>query len=410
MTDTNSPETPDSGRRRGQAVERLAHLESMDVTVEKLVMGGEGLARYDGIPIFVPRAVPGDRLRVRLVQRKPDYARAEISEVLEPGPGRRQPPCPYFERCGGCDLQQIEDELQPQLKAEAVIETLQRLGRLEMPAPEVVAGAAWGYRLRAQLHAEVSAAGRPEVGYYARGSRELVAIDRCPILVPELEQALGGVAAALPSEPPRRLDLAAGGEGSWTVAPVVEGLPRGSVELKVGDLTYSYDARAFFQSNRSLLPQLIETAVGPWQGDTACDLYAGVGLFTLPLARQYRRVVGVEVDRAAARFARINARHNDLEAIDFVTLHAELALERLRKPYDRLLVDPPRTGLSRKVRQGLLSLRPERLTYVSCDAPTLARDLRQLTEVYRVESWTLLDLFPQTGHMEAVVQLVRSAS
>lgn len=410
MTDANSPEPPDTDRRRGQAVERLAHLEVLEVTIEKLVMGGEGLARYEGIPIFVPRSVPGDRLRVRLVQRRPDYARAAVDEVLEPGPGRRPPPCPYFDRCGGCDLQQIDDELQPRLKAEAVIETLQRLGRLEMPAPELVTGDAWGYRLRAQLHTQVSASGRPEVGYYARGSRELVAVDRCPILVPGLEEALGGIAAALPDEPPRRLDLAAGDEASWTVAPVVDGLPRGSVELKVGDLTYSYDARAFFQSNRNLLPQVVETAVGPWQGDTACDLYSGVGLFTLPLARRYRRVVGVEVDRAAARFARMNARHNGLEAIDFVTLRAELALERLRRPYDRLLVDPPRNGLSRKVREGLLALRPERLTYVSCDAPTLARDLRQLTEVYRVESWTLLDLFPQTGHMEAVVQLIRRAS
>ncbi len=190
------------------------------------------------------------------------------------------------------------------------------------------------------------------------------------------------------------------------MAPVVEGLPRGPVELTVGEHTYRYGARAFFQGHRGLLPRLVEAAVGPWRGATACDLYAGVGLFTLPLARRYGRVVAVESDPAAARFARINARRNDLDSIEIVAQRAEPVLARLPRPCDRLLVDPPRTGLSRAAKEGLLDLRPARLTYVSCDPPTLARDLRQLTTAYRVESWTLLDLFPQTGHMEAVVQLV----
>ena len=401
------PAEPAGGRGdRRRAAERLALLEQIEVTIEKLVMGGEGLARYDGIPIFVPRSVPGDRLRVRLTQRRPDYARAEIVEVLDPGPGRRQPPCPHFDRCGGCDLQQIEDELQPRLKAAAVAETLRRLGRLEMPPPELVAGEPWAYRLRAQLHAAPDPPGGPRVGYFARGSRELVPVDTCPILVPELEEALGGLAAALPAEPPRRLDLAAGQGGGWTMAPVVEGLPRGPVELTVGEHTYRFDARAFFQSHRGLLPRLVEIAVGPWQGATACDLYAGVGLFSLPLARRYERVFAVEADPAAARYARLNVRRNGLGAVEVLALRAELALARMNQPCERMLVDPPRTGLSREVREGLLAQRPDRLTYVSCDPPTLARDLRQLTAVYRVDSWALLDLFPQTGHMEAVVQLV----
>lgn len=406
MSGPGTPETAGEGRRRAAA--RLAQLEELEVAVEKLVMGGEGLARYEGIPIFVPRSVPGDRLRVRLTQRRPDYARAEIVEVLAAGPGRRPPPCPHFARCGGCDLQHIDDDLQPRLKAAAVSETLRRLGRLEMPPPEIVAGEAWGYRLRAQLHAAPGPeGGRPRLGYFARGSRDLVAVDVCPILVPELEQALGQIAAALPAEPPRRLDLAAGEGGVWTAAPVVEGLPRGPVELTVGEHLYRFDARTFFQSHGGLLPRLVEIAVGSWRGATACDLYAGVGLFSLPLGRRYGRVYAVESDPAAARYARHNVRRGGLEStVEVLSLRAELALARMALPCERMLVDPPRTGLSREVRDGLLARRPERLTYVSCDPPTLARDLRQLTAVYRVESWSLLDLFPQTGHMEAVVQLV----
>ena len=408
MTGDGPADRAADGGRRGRAAETLARLELFEVTVEKLVTGGDGLARYEGIPIFVPRAVPGDRLRVRLVQRRPDYGRAEIDAVLEPGPGRREPPCPHFARCGGCDLQQIEDELQPRLKAAAVEETLRRLGRLELPPPELATGDAWAYRLRAQLHAEAGDPAPARVGYYARGSRDLVPVDRCPILVPELEQQLPALPAALPDSPPRRLDLAAGGQGGWTMAPVVSGMPRGAVELEVGEHSFRYDARTFFQGHRGLLPRLVEVAVGPWAGEDAWDLYAGVGLFTLALARRYRRVMAVESDLATARYARMNARRNGLERIEVLALRAEAALGRLPERCDRLLVDPPRTGLGRAVLDGLLASRPRRLTYVSCDAPTLARDLRRLVDAYRVESWTLLDLFPQTGHMEAVVHLTSS--
>ncbi len=374
---------------RRRTAERLAQLEELEVTIEKLVMGGEGLARHEGIPIFVPRSVPGDRLRVRLVERRPDYGRAHIVEVLAAGPGRRRPPCEYFDRCGGCDLQQIEDALQPRLKAAAVVETLVRLGGLALPPPELVTGDAWAYRLRAQLHGRPVEGATPEVGYYARGSRELVPVARCPILVPELEAVLPTLGAALEDPPPRRLDLAAGDDGTWTIAPLVAGLPRGPVALTVGDHHFQFDARAFFQSHRGLLGRLVEVAVGPWEGEAACDLYAGVGLFSLALARRYRRVTAVEADAVAARFARINARRNGLERVEVLTLRAELALAQLTRRCVRLLADPPRIGLSGAVREAILDLRPARLTYVSCDAATLARDLRQLCRAYRVESWTL---------------------
>ncbi|HXO41331.1 MAG TPA: TRAM domain-containing protein, partial [Thermoanaerobaculia bacterium] len=194
------------------AVSRLALVDEAEVTIEKLVVGGEGLARLEGVPIFVARAAPGDRLRVRLVERRPDYARAAIVEILEPGPGRRPDPYPELSRTGICDLQHLDDALQPHLKAAAVRETLQRLGRIELPPRiEVVAGPPWGYRLRTQLHAEVDAVtGEVRVGYHARGSNELVAVTRCPLLVPELESLLPELPERLAGSPHRRIDLAAG--------------------------------------------------------------------------------------------------------------------------------------------------------------------------------------------------------
>jgi 23S rRNA (uracil1939-C5)-methyltransferase len=386
---------------------RLAEVEELEVRIEKLVAGGEGLARWEGVPIFVPRSAPGDLLRVRIVERRPDYGRAEIEEVLEPGPARRPDPFPELGATGICDLQHIRDEEQPRLKAAAVRETLERLGGIPVPADtELITGEPWGYRLRTQVHTEADpVAGGVRVGYYARGTKNLIPITRCPVLVPELEALLQELPAHLSApEAPNRIDLAAG-DGEVTVSPTIPGLPHGEVSLKVGEFSYFYDARSFFQGHRGLLAQLVERVIGAWEGDLAFDLYGGVGLFALPLARRYRKVVTVEGDSVSARFARMNVRRNKLANVEVVARVVETWIYGLPEGADRVVVDPPRGGLSPKIPRALLDRRPGRLTYVSCHSATLARDLRLLTRAYRIESITLIDLFPQTGHMEAIVQM-----
>jgi 23S rRNA (uracil1939-C5)-methyltransferase len=408
---------------------RLAALDEAEVVIEKLVAGGDGLARVDGIPLFVARAAPGDRARVRLVERRPDYGRAEIVELLAPGPGRREPPCPYFVDCGGCQLQHLADALQVRYKAEAVVETLSRVGGVTAPPTlEVIAGEAWGYRLRTQLHTGRDAQGAPQVGYFARASHTLVPVRACPILAPALEAeiptlpgrlaaggaATGGAAtggaATGGGELPARVDLLVGDGGALSAAPVAGDLPHGDVPLTVGDFTYRLDARCFFQAHRTLVGRLVTTAVGEWEGAAAVDLYAGVGLFSLPLGRRYRAVTAVEGDRVAARYARGNAKRNRLPQVAVVPQAVESWVAQLPSALDRVLVDPPRDGLQAGVRKALLLRQPERLTYVSCHPATLARDLRELLTRYRLESLTLFDLFPQSGHMESVAQLVREGS
>lgn len=418
----------DRGRPPGVG---LAGVDEVEVTVEKLVAGGDGLARFGGAPIFVPRSAPGDRLRVRLTERRPDYGRGEIVEVLEPGPGRRDPPCPFFARCGGCDLQHLEDDLQVRAKAAAVVETLVRIARLQPPEDlRVIVGDAWAWRLRTQLHVDPEAGpdGRPAVGYFERASHDLVAVDRCPILVPELEglvprlpallarAAAGGASSDRPGERageeaagrvPRRLDLAAGDGGEVTAAPPLEGLPHGEVSVAVGPFTYRFDARCFFQGHRGLLPELVEAVLGSPEltGESAFDLYCGVGLFTLPLATRYRRVVGVEGERLAVRYARRNARSNGCDGVEIEGRAVESWIGLLPEGVDRVIADPPRTGLKGRVLEVLLRRAPRRITYVSCHPAALARDLQTLKQRYDLESLTLADLFPQSGHMEAIVQL-----
>ncbi len=397
---------------------RLSELEELELTIEKLVAGGDGLGRFEGIPIFVPRSAPGDRVRVRLFERKPDYGRAEILELLAAGPGRREPPCPHFARCGGCDLQHLEDGVQTRLKSEALLETLRRISGVPVPEPSaVVTGQAWAYRLRTQLHTR-GVHGGFEVGYFARRSRDLVAVASCPVLAPALEKELGTLARRLPDRVPSRLDLACGDGAQVSYAPLVEGLPHGELKRRIGSFEYRFDARCFFQGHAGLLEELVEVVVGPSTGGSAADLYGGVGLFALPLARRYDRVVMVEGDRIATRFARKNARANFPDFADSTVGGKGLAIvgqavetwvaAGLAESFDRIVVDPPRDGLSAAVRRLLVERPPRRLTYVSCHPAALGRDLRELSQVFAIESLVLLDLFPQTGHMEAVLQLTRT--
>jgi 23S rRNA (uracil1939-C5)-methyltransferase len=398
------------GSRTAADVARtLANLDQVEVVVEKLVAGGEGLARVDGAPLFIPLSAPGDRLRVRVVERHPDFGRALIVAILEPGPGRRAPPCPHFAVCGGCDLQHLDDELQSELRAQAALETLRRLGRLErLPEAVLVRGAAWGYRLRTQVRTE-PADGGVAVGYFARASHTLVPISVCPILVPELETTVTGLARVLRGDAPRRLDVAAGDRSTITLSPPVDGLPRGTIERRVGRFSFEHDARAFFQAHAGLLGDLQREVCGRSTGELAVDLYAGVGLFTLPLARRYRRVIAVESDRIAARFASRNARANGVANVEVVARSVESWARSMPKEVDRVVVDPPRTGLPRPLRRALIEARVARLTYVSCHPATLARDLRDLVTAYSVRSLALVDLFPQTGHIEMVVGLEATA-
>lgn len=395
----------DAGVSRLQRVARvLAETDVVEVEIEKLVAGGDGIARHRGVPIFVPRSAPGDRLRVQVVDRRGHYGRAEILEILTPGAGRREPPCKFFARCGGCDLQHLEDDLQLELKVAAARETLTRLGGIEPPpVVRVVAGSAWAYRLRTQLQVRPGD-GASAVGYFARRSHDLVAVDRCPVLVPALEELLPGLPDRLAGASARRLDLASGDDGIGA-APVVADLPHGELRVAVGATTYLFDARTFFQGHRELLGELVDAVVGTAEGERAADLYAGVGLFSVPLARRFKAVEAVEGDRIAARFCRKNARLNKVPNLEVTGQAVESRVGSLPDDLDLIVVDPPRSGLPLGVRGALLTRRPRRIVYVSCHPAALARDLKGLARLYALEELVFIDLFPQTAHLETVVHL-----
>lgn len=388
----------------------------IDVSTERLAYGGDAIARHDGLAIFVPFAVPKERLRVRITERKKNFARAVIDQVLEPSPSRREALCQYFGDCGGCQLQHITYAAQLESKIGFVRDAIERIARLDWPHEIKIRHAAeFGYRGRAQVKLDRKAG---SVGFNRAASNAVCDVASCPILVPELDEALRSLRGALVSATvndhilPNRsqVDLAAG-ESGVSFDPAFEGLPGGALQRTANGAVYNFSASTFFQANPGLLDELVDEAVASESGDVAIDLYAGVGLFTIQLARRFKRVIGVEADRDAANFASENITANGLANVEFHNDIAELWMKSFvdskAPPPELMVLDPPRTGAPEAVSQ-IAALKPSRITYVSCDPSTLARDLRTLVDSgYELTKVTAIDLFPQTYHVETVAALVR---
>jgi 23S rRNA (uracil1939-C5)-methyltransferase len=394
-----------------------------ELTIEKLVYGGDGLGRVEGRVVFVPYTLPGERVRVEPIGERGGLLRARLIQVLEPAPGRVPPPCPYFGRCGGCHYQHAAYDLQLEIKREILRETLRRVGKIEAPAEiGIVAGEPWGYRNRAQFHI---AGG--EIGYREAQSHKLCPITHCPISSPRVNEVLAAIIAMLPdarwprfvrsievftNETDVQLNILESDRPvakrffEWC-AEVIPGFTAGPLDYPAGGLLYRVSGGSFFQVNRFLIDDLVQTAIGDAAGERALDLYAGVGLFSLPLARKFAPIEAVESGAFAARDLRFNAERAGAK-VEIAQGAAEDFLSKLESPPDFVLADPPRTGLGRAVVARLAQLAPKRIVIVACDPATLARDLPGLLGAgYGIDRLTLVDLFPQTYHLETVAAFSR---
>ena len=389
----------------------IAEIEkTLEVEVERLLPGGVGLAHAEGKTLFVSLAAPGDVVRVKLERVQGDVGFASIVEVLKPSPVRIEPPCPYFGRCGGCDFQQLTYEAQLHAKVEIIRDCLHRIAKIEPPGEISITKSndEWHYRTRATWQLDTSA---KLLGYFERGSNRVCDVDYCGVLAPRLEQTLEKVRSEIFTKNGyrrlRNIDACVSEQGV-SVSPAVAGLSAKTLTRRIGEENYSFSADTFFQVNYDLLESLIEAAIGDAQGQHAIDLYCGVGLFTLPLARKFEHVTGVESHAHSVEFARRNVAEAKLENVEIALLGVADWVKHARsfEVLDFLLLDPPRAGCENAVIQGIQDLRPRRIAYVSCDPATLARDLKKLiADDYVLDSVAAFDMFPQTHHVETVARL-----
>ena len=473
----------------------------MLLTIEKLIYGGDGLARLPatsptddrgrGKAVFVPLVLAGEKIEAALTEEKPGFARAHAESIIEASPHRVQPNCEYFGRCGGCHYQHASYEHQLEIKKEILRENLRRIAKLELQSEiEVHPSPPWNYRNRSRLQLQT----KPTfaVGYFKLGSHEFMPVEQCPVSSPLINRGIATlwkigrskkVAETIPagirevefftnaedtqllmelscSAEARRAEVRVFAEELRAALPEIEGVVafRGSqpsarpdasapdpllifgerfLTYRTAHGSYRVSSGAFFQTNRHLTDELVKIVTQGRSGELALDLYAGVGLFSTALACDFRHIVSVESSQLSAGDLQYNLPSNG-KAIQAATgqylsrswdnspRHDSPAHGSSRhgseKPAptgegsatssfpnpDLVVVDPPRSGLGEPVARSLTSLGAPRVTYVSCDPATLARDLIPLLAAgYRVEQAHLVDLFPQTYHLESVLHLVR---
>jgi tRNA/tmRNA/rRNA uracil-C5-methylase (TrmA/RlmC/RlmD family) len=357
------------------------------ITIEatELVAGGDALARVDGFPVFASNVFPGDVARVRLVEVKKGFAKADLVELVKPSEQRRLAPCPVADECGGCDWTALRLDRQLEAKRRILSESLRRIGKLDVATlPEIrIHPSPLNYRLRSRLHRDGEA-----VGFYAMRSNRVVPLAReCEVV---------GVETAR---------VAPEGE-VWEVDGMLLGGEQ-ELTLTVDAFTYRLHTRAFFQVNRHLLGTMLRLvtahAAQTVNRQHAVDLYAGVGFFTLPMAKLFDRVTMIEGSPLSARYARMNVPWN----VKVVEAPVEQHVPRLGKA-NFVFLDPPRAGARRDVIAAVAEKTQERIAYLSCDPVTFARDSNVLLAAgWKLDSLDLLDLFPNTHHVETLGSFVR---
>lgn len=404
------------------------------ITIELTDMahGGEAVGRHEGRVVFVPGAIAGEKVRVELVQERGSFARARLVEVITPSPARVAPPCPYFGQCGGCHWQHIAYPAQLEFKRGIVASQLRRIAGLKDVAVQETIGAddSWAYRNHVQFHA--TADGVP--GFMASMSHDVVAIERCLIMHPLLQDLYDAMDLELPGL--RRFSLRAGvrtGERMIVFEMESDEPPDIEVTLPVscilqlangtsitlmgsshihetlGQFTYRISAPSFFQVNTLQAERLVEYVCAKLGHDltSMVDAYCGVGTFSLAMASRTKRLVGIEGSASALEDARVNAQ--GLDHLSFLEGAVEDVLPTLEEDAPVVLLDPPREGLDSKVLAALLHLGPQRIAYVSCDPATLARDVKGLLAGgYLLTNVSPFDMFPQTYHVETVAVLDRA--
>ena len=348
-------------------------MSTVDLRIHDVAFGGKGVGRVNGKATFVPFTIDEESITAQIVREKKQFAEGTLVKVVQESPHRVAPPCPYFGRCGGCSYQHIEYEHQLSLKSRQVEGILQRIGRIKNPPLRrmIPSPLQYGYRNRITVHSEEGV-----TGFYRADSRRIIDVERCPIAADEVNAALAHLRATRPRD------------GHYTL------------RAKTGP-------RIFVQANdgvagemKSLVSQLI-----PPEQDLLIDAYCGGGFFAKSLGPMFTSVVGIDWDRFAIEAAQRDATANERYIAGDVDAELRALLANSNSPRTTVIVDPPAAGLTEGSRTALLEFSPGTLVYVSCNPPTLARDLAQLEDRFAIEAITPMDMFPQTAEIEVVTHL-----
>jgi len=351
-------------------------MRTVDLKIEDVAFGGKGVARENGKAVFIPFTIDGESVSAKITREKKQFAEAELVDLRETSSHRVEPPCPYFGQCGGCAYQHIDYAHQLAIKSRQVHDVLQRIGKLkDVPMRSIIPSPLqYAYRNRITVHAENGV-----IGYFRRDSHRLIDVERCPIAMDEVNRELTDL---------RARDL---GDGHYTL------------RARSGPRVFSQTNDGVANALRDLIVELM-----PPNQDLLIDAFCGAGFFTKALVDKFNRVVGIDWDRFAIAAALETAGAKETYIAGDVDANLNSILGQSDADQTAVIVDPPAVGLSAHARKTIVDLAPATLIYVSCNPATLARDLAELQQQFKIESVTPLDMFPQTAEIEVVVQLQRS--
>jgi 23S rRNA (uracil1939-C5)-methyltransferase len=468
MSTTQLPGDPHT--RRGESSPDWQQGQLVEVSITDLNDTGEGVGRLEGRVIFVPDTVTGDRVLVRLLRVKSNFATGKLHQLLESSPHRIRPNCIVADKCGGCQWQHIDYNYQQVTKHNLVVQALERIGGFTSPpvAPILTADSPLAYRNKATYPLRRSSTGRVQAGYYQKGSHQLINLNQCPVqdarlnpLLAEIKQDIeelgwsvydenrhqgrlrhlslrigrrtGEMLLTLISTDWKLTDLEAQAQKWLTRYPELVGVcinrnpdrtnaifgdetrcvvGQPYLREEFAGLEFQLRPDTFFQVNTEAAEALLNVIVEQLalDGDEVLvDAYCGIGTFTLPLAQRVRQALGIEVQLASVEQAQLNAQLNGITNVTFQAGAVEKLLPQLGIAPDVVLVDPPRKGCDRTVIETLLQTSPKHIVYISCKPATLARDLKLLCQTggYQLTYIQPADLFPQTPHVECAAFLKR---
>lgn len=393
-------------------------MNAVTVKIETLSHDGRGVGRLEGKAIFVKEAVPGDTVKVRITGRQPSYDEAEVMALVQASDDRVEPFCRHYEACGGCQLQHLSIEAQRKWKAEHFYTALSKA--VNMKACQIdpsLTGQDQAYRRRARLVLGKNKADKEaRFGFRAKGSNDIVDIDQCPLLTPALNDALSQKRTVVLQEASRSLkeiSVVEADNGIFWSDQAAD--PSTLPCYHVNGVTLNFPAKGFVQVNAEMNEQMVNKALDWLDLNTeqrVLDLFCGVGNFTLPIAQQVKDVVGIEGEAELVQMAQQNAANTDCGQATFyqADLFKDVTPQNWfrKQKYDRVLLDPGRQG-AYQLCKVLGQLKADKIVYVSCNASTLIRDVKELEKQgYQLKKAIMVDMFPHTSHAEVMVQLIKT--
>ena len=377
----------------------------MDLIIEKMATDAFGVGHYNGKTVLVCGSLPGERVECRITEDRSGYSIAEAVGVITPSPMRREAVCPYYESCGGCDFQIVGEKDSAELKKSVLVDNLRRIGKVESLPDDIPVyyGEFEGYRRRVRFHVDYPAR---KWGFLGRKSSEIIPIRNCPAISRRLNSLLEDGRILLDEARKAMFSNSLKRDTGHAEIRAFDGddglsLGKENVSIDIAGIRYTVNALVFFQSNPSVLPHLLSFVKENAIGDSIMDLYSGVGTFSALFENTGKRVYAVERDKLCLSLSKLNAP----SALSFT---ADVALwgKKNGRHVDTVIVDPPRTGLSREALSEIISWKPERIIYVSCNSSTLSRDAALMAD-YKITKAAVFDFYPGTGHDESALVLDR---